>query len=255
MTAYGSMSAAAAFALSLAAAVAAESPTPLTYRQIREMSPVAVAQRLIGPERGADVERIASRREPMLPATLEVLLFHRPVPLGRDYCSQSVHRLYLFTVRHEGTQTVLDDDGLQVQNSQEGASLARAPGCRLSVGQRFASMGSGDADAAMRVLDNLAAAQASAAARGPLRIRLSCRDEVAYDPNRCRQGARAVLANLPLDRACSIDRNDEDPQETEAAICLDDSIWAFGSFWSVRMRDFGTDRARLSLTWKDPAPF
>jgi hypothetical protein len=177
------------------------------------------------------------------------------VSVGRGYCSQSVHELYLFTVRHEGTQRVLDDDGLRVQNSQEGQSLARASACRLSAGQRFASIGSSDTDVAMQALDNLAAAQADAAARGRLRIRLSCRDEVEYDPNQCRQGARAVLANLPLNRVCSIGPDIEDSRAIEAAVCLDDSVWARGSYWSVRMRDFGTDRARLSLTWKDPAPF
>jgi hypothetical protein len=246
--------------LSLAAvafgpAAYAQTEAPLTYRAIRELPPAAVALRLLGPERGGDVVRIESRREPMLPATLEVMLFHRPVPLGSDYCSQSVHRLYLFTIRHEGLQRVMDDDGLRVQNIEGGLSLARAPACRLSAGQRFASIGPTDANAAMRALDNLAAAQAGAATGGRLPIQLTCRDEVARDPDRCRRGARALLANLPLNRVCSISREQEDPQAIEAAICLTDSIWAPGAYWSVRLRDFGTHRARLSLTWKDPAPF
>jgi len=239
----------------LATAAAAQTEPPLTYRAIREMPPAAVALRLLGSGQGADVVRIESRREPMLPGALDIMLFHRPVPVGRDYCSQSVHQVTLFTVRHEGTQTVLDNDGLRVQNTNEWDSLARAPGCRLSAGQRFAAIGTGDSDTAMQVLDDLAAAQARAAAHGRLRIQLRCRDEVAYDPNQCRRGARTILATLPLGRICSIERDREDRQAIEAVVCLDDSVWARASYWSVRMRDFGSDHPRLSLTWKDPAPF
>jgi hypothetical protein len=242
-------------ALAVATTGAAQMESWLTYRAIREMPAAAVAQRLIGPELGADVERVESRRDPMLPAALDVMLFHRPVPVGRDYCGQSVHELTLFTIRHEGAQTVLDDDGLWVQHRDEWNSLARAPACGLSAGQRFASIGSADSNTAMQALDDLAYAQVRAAGLGRLRIQLRCRDEVAYDPDQCRRGARAILATLPLDRICSIDRDREDPQAIEAVICLDDSVWARGFHWSVRIRDFGSDHPRLSLTWKDPAPF
>jgi hypothetical protein len=238
-------------AMAFAAQALAQTNAPLTYRAIRETLSSAMALRLLGPEQSADVERIEARREMMLPATVEVHLFHRPVPLGRSYCRQLVHDLYLSTIRHEGSQIVADDDALQkMHDPSQSSSLARAPACRLRAGQRFAAIDPDNLDGAMWALDRLAVAQA--AALGPTRripFRLTCRDEIERDPDRCRRGVRDVLAHLPLDQACSVYAADDDPQIVEVDLCTD------GPLWVVRIDSAGRVPARLSMLWKDPDPF
>jgi hypothetical protein len=235
-------------ALAFASRAFAEDPAPLTLRAIREMTPSAVARRLIGPEHAADVERIETQPNwGMLPGALQVRLFHRPVPVGRNYCSQSKHQVVLFTA--PPTRDVPDDATLRVQYTDEINTLARASDCRLRTGQQFASLGV-DADVAMRALDNLASAQATAVRGGRLPFRLSCRDEVDRDPDKCRSGARAALAHLPLDLACSVDlHNSENVRTVEVILCPEVSMWM------ITMREIGIGRGRLTMLWEDIPPF
>ena len=236
-------------ALGFAVAAFAQAPSPLTYRQIREMPPQTVALRLLGPGQSADIERIETRPSPMPPGTLEVRLFHRPVPLGRVYCRERVHRIGFSTVepRHSGPPA--DDEALQMGSADQDAPIARAPGCRLSEGQQFAYLNV-DADVAMRALDHLADAQRAAGGRGRLPFQLACRDEVTRDADRCRTGARNVLAHLPLQRACLVGLEDfENPRIVEVTLCTDEAQW------TLTMSDFGTSRSRLSMLWEGIPPF
>lgn len=121
--------------------------------------------------------------------------------------------------------------------------LARAPGCRLAPGQLFASVR--DGAVAMRALDDLAFAQAAASsANGTIPLQLTCRDEVEDDPDRCGAGAREVLAHLPLNRACSVDRASDDGPDVDVYLCTD------GPQWVLHQRRAGSDPPRLLMVWK-----
>lgn len=235
-------------ALASTAGASAQTPAPLTYRQIRALPPSEVAASLLRPDQPTDIERIETQPNwGMLPGALQVRFFHRPVPVGRDYCSQLRQAVVLFTT--PPSRDVPDDAALRVQSSDEYRALARAPGCRLNPGQEFAGL-TVDADVAMDALDRLAAAQTAAARHGRLPFRLSCRDEVSRDPNKCRPGPRQVLAHLPLDHACGVDLADfDDPRTIEITLCSDEALW------TLRMRDFGTDHARMTMLWEDIPPF
>lgn len=237
-----------AAALASGAGVSPQAPAPLTYRQIRELTPGEVAARLLRPDQVADVERIETQPNwGMLPGALQVRFFHRPVPIGRDYCRQLRQEIVLFTT--PPSREVPDDAALRVQDSSEYSTLARAPDCRIRLGQQFAGLNV-DTDVAMAALDRLAAAQTSAARRGRLPFRLSCRDEVGRDPNMCRPSFRQVLAHLPLHHACSVDFEDsDDPRTIEITLCSDEAQW------TLRMRDFGTYHARMTMLWEDIPPF
>jgi hypothetical protein len=223
-----------------AAATSAQTEPTLTYRQIRDLPPSEVAARLLRPDQAANLERIETQPNwGMLPGALQVRFFHRPIPVGRGYCSQLRQEVVLFTT--PPSRDVPDDAALRVQNSNEYSALARAPGCRLREGQQFASFGV-DMDVAMRALDSLAEAQAVAAEHGRLPFRFGCRDDVERDPDQCRPSARVALANLPLQLACSVEPDDDDdPGVVVITLCPQMSQW------TVTMRDFGTRRARLAI--------
>jgi hypothetical protein len=230
-------------------AAAARAEPPLTFRAIRALLPATVALRLLGPERGAEIVRIETRPNAgMAPGVLEVRLFSRAVAVGPNHCLQPLYRVTLTTLT-PGHFELAEDEALRVGHVDETALIARAPACRLSEGQQFAEFRPGlDEAAAMRALDDLAYAQAAAGGRR-LPFRLSCRDEVDRDPDLCRRGARDVLAHLPLDQACDVDSDEDDPHAVAVTLCLHESQW------TLSMRDFHTNRARLSMLWKDPDPF
>lgn len=243
--------AAALAALAFAAGASAQAPAPLTYGQIRALSPRDLAARLLGPDRAADVERTETRLSPsLIPGTLDILFFHRPVPLGQVYCRQEVHRIGLSAIEpFHAVRQLADDDALNVGEPTQDTTIARAPSCRVRQGQQFATLDV-EMNVAMSALNDLAAAQAAAAGHNRLAFRLSCGDEVGRDPDKCRQGARAVLAHLPLHLACFVGLEDFDnPRVLEITLCPEVSQWR------VTMRDFGTRRARLAMSWEDIPPF
>jgi hypothetical protein len=236
-------------ASAFAGAAAARTEPPLTFRSIHALPLPAVALRLLGPERGADIERIETRpASGPLPVALEVYLYARPVPLGPSYCSQRWHLLSLTNAGPPALRGLRHGEPLRVIFSDEWHSVARAPGCRLAPGQRFASLdAAADADLAMRVLDGLASAQAAALAPGPMGpIALTCRDEIESDPDRCGAGARDALAHLPLDQACAVSAGDDAPRNVEITLCTD------GPQWVLHQLMAGSDPPQLLMVWKYP---
>jgi hypothetical protein len=236
------------FVLALSSGAFARAPAALTYRAIMTMPPSDAGVRLLGAGRGADIVKIsfidlmnagpAARR---LPGALQLFLYTRPVPLGSNFCSQRRYYLFLTAASSVATRGLRNDDPLRVNPGWDGATLARAPGCRLAAGQRFASIG--DPDIAMRALDDLASVQEEA--RRPERtnvLQLSCDDRVEYDPDRCLGGGQAVLARLPLEQACRVDAVDGDPEVIEVTLCTG------GPLWVLRLRARGRVPA-LSMLW------
>jgi hypothetical protein len=217
---------------------------PLTFGAIRALPPAILAPRLLGPGHGAEIVRI-ERLDPGRPAALQLFLYARPVPLGRRYCSQ---RRYYRLLTRAGSREIGPlghREPLRVAVGWDEATLARAPDCRLAAGQRFAGIGDNDADVAMRALDDLASLREVARVPGPLlSLQLTCDDRVASDPDRCVDGAREVLARLPLEGACAIDSVDGDPQVVEVTLCTG------GPLWVLRLRGAGPAPA-LSILWKD----
>lgn len=235
-----------------AVAAYARTEPPLTFRAIHELPVPAVALRLLGPDRGADIERVET--EPAsgpLPVAVGVRLYARPVPLGPNYCSQRLHFLYLTKMDSQEIRPLRLGEPLRVMSRDEGISVARAPGCRLARGQLFASLqASATADLAMRVLDELASLQAAARAPGPMApIALTCRDEIETDMDRCGGGAQDALAHLPLDQACAVIAGDDAPRNVEITLCTG------GRLWILRMSPAGSGPATLSMLWQYPVSY
>ena len=227
----------------------ARTEEPLTYRAIRAMPPAVVGLRLLGPEGGDDIVRTefidVSADARRLPSALQLFLYARPVPIGSNYCSQRrSHRLLTNAVSGE-LRSLRHGEPLRVVSGWEETTLARAPGCRLAAGQRFASIR--EADIAMRALDDLAALQMAARAQGPMAsLQLTCRDEVEDDPDRCAAGTREVLARLPLDHACLVDRASDDQPNIDVYLCTG------ATEWLLHLLIAGSSPPRLSVVWKYP---
>jgi hypothetical protein len=224
-------------------AAAGRTEQPLTFRAIGGLPPEILAPRLLGPEYSAEIVRI-ERLDPGRPAALQIFLYARPVPLGDRYCSQ--RRYYRLLVR-AGSRRIGplgDGEPLRVAWGWDETTIARAPGCRLTAGQRFAGIRDNEVDAAMRALDDLASLQEAARVPGPLLpLQLTCDDRVASDPDRCLDRGREALARLPLDGACGVDAIDDDPQVVEVNLCTG------GPLWVLRLRASGPAPA-LSMLWE-----
>jgi len=231
-------------ASAFAVAAAARAEPPLTLRDIRALPTPALALRLLGPERGADIVRIEGVPDARVRASvLQVFLYARPVPLGSNYCSQRRYYRALASAASGEIGPLRRGQPLRILAGWEEPTLARAPGCRLAAGQRFASIR--EPDVAMRALDDLASAREAARATGPMTpLQLTCRDEVAWDPDRCLAGGREVLAQLPLEGACRVDAVDGDSQVVEVTLCTG------GPLWELRLRAAGPAPV-LSMLWKD----
>lgn len=241
---------AASLLLSMLAALQATPPAPLTVEAIRAMPAPTIAERLIGPQQGADVERSEVRWDGMLPGGAELRLFHRPVPFAGDMCSQRVHYLSLLLLDPtDATSLPRDRQSLRVTHIRDNETIAMAPSCRTAPRQSFAYINPlVGRMAAVQALRNLWAARAAAARRGRLPFRVACRD-VAPDPgDRCRRGGRRTLATLPIERAWLISNNDD----SQISIAVGEPGQVF---WRVVITDFGSERARVSLTWMFPPPF
>jgi hypothetical protein len=231
----------------------ARADAPLTYRAIRQMTPAALGRRLLGPERGGDIVRMEfldlrsfdSRPVRRWPSVVQLALYARPIPLGAAYCSQ---RLHVVTLSRAGSNQPRPLDArtpLRLIYNDEGGSLARAPGCRLAAGQRFAH--TRDPELAMRTLDALASAQTAAlSANGTIPFQLACRDDVEDDPDRCASGTREALAHLPLAHACAVDRASKDGPNIDVYLCTDLPQWVLHELIS------GSDPPRLLMVWKYP---
>ncbi|HWT13096.1 MAG TPA: hypothetical protein VN231_10120 [Allosphingosinicella sp.] len=235
--------------LSMLAAAFAQPTGPLTFEGVRTGPPRALAERLVGSGQAADVERSEVRWDRMLPGRAELRLFHRPVPLAGDMCSQRVHYISLVLLDPtNATSLPRDRQPLRAERIRDNETIALAPNCRTVPGQSFVYLNPGvERDLVIQGLRNLAAARAAAAARGRLPFRLSCRDEAADRRDACGAGARRTLADLPTEQAWLMNGN---------ADGVDITIGQPGELqWRVSIAGFGTDRARVSLTWFAPAPF
>jgi hypothetical protein len=170
------------------------------------------------------------------------------VPLGPTYCSQ--RRYYRFLTRAASAASIdirplRRGEPLRILSGWDGPMLARAPGCRVVAGQLFAQ--TREPELAMRTLDDLASAQAAAlSATGTIPIQLTCRDEVEDDPDRCGAGAREVLAHLPLDHACYVDRASDNEPNIDVYLCTGAPSWV------LHLLITGSDPPRLSMVWKYP---
>lgn len=235
-------------ALAFSPAAHAQAEAPLTFRAIREMTPVAVGRRLLGSERRAHIVKIdyIDLWDPAdtLPGVLQMFLYARPMPLGVTYCSQRRFYRALVSAVSRETRPLARREPLRILAAWDEPMLARAPGCRLAPGQLFASVR--DGELATRALDALADAQAAARATGPMvRFELSCVDEAPWDPDHCAGGGRETLARLPLDHACRVDAVDGDPSVAEVTLCID---W---HRWLLRLPAGESGPGLLSMTWKD----
>jgi hypothetical protein len=213
------------------------------------MTPAAVGRRLLGPEQGDDILRIEFpdfRAAPgRLPVGLQLFLYARPQPLGPTYCSQRRYYRALASAVSREIRPLRRGEPLRILASWDEPMLARAPGCRLTPGQLFASIR--DVGVAMRALDDLTSAQAAArSANGTIPLQLACRDEVEDDPDRCGVGARDVLAHLPLDHACSVDRASDDRLDIHVYLCTN------GPQWVLHHVMAGSDPPGLLMVWKYP---
>ena len=239
----------AALVLSMLAAVLAQPAEPLTFEGVRTGPPRAQAERLIGSEQAADVERAEVSWDRMLPGGAHLRFFHRPVPFAGDMCSQRTHYLLLLVDDPIAASSLpRDRQPLRVTHIHDAETIALAPDCRIVPGQSFVHLNPGvERTAVMQGLRNLAAARTAAVARGRLPFRLSCRDEAPDPRDACRGGARGTLAALPTERAWMMNG---DANRVEITIGEPGQLQ-----WRVEIAGFGTDEARVSMTWFAPAPF
>lgn len=226
----------------------ARAEAPLTYHTISAMTPAALGRRLLGPEQGDGIVRIefldVRAAAGRLPIVLQLFLYARPVPLGPTYCSRRRYYRVLASAASGEIRPLRRGEPLRILSSWDEPMLARAPGCRLTPGQLFASVR--DGGVAMRVLDDLTSAQEAArSANGTIPLQLTCRDEVEDDPDRCGAGAREVLAHLPLDHACSDEASGDRPG-IDVYLCTD------GPQWVLHQLVMNSGLPRLLMTWKYP---
>ena len=231
----------------LLAAALAQALVPVTFEAARAEQPRALAERLIGRDEAADVERSEIRWDRMLPGGAYLELFHRPIPFEDDMCARRVHTLLLMA-RPPAPGSSLDRAPLTIEHVDDDVGLALAPGCRTVAGQSFVVANQGLERAAfVQGLRDLSAARAAAAEPSRLPFRLTCNDAVRDHRNACRAGARRTLAALPIERAWQM--------ESDSASV---EIFVGGpgeQQWGVRISGFGTHEARVSLRWFEPPPF
>ena len=121
-------------ASAFAVAAAARAEPPLTLRDIRALPTPALALRLLGPERGADIVRIEGVPDARVRASvLQVFLYARPVPLGSNYCSQRRYYRALASAASGEIGPLRRGQPLRILAGWEEPTLARP---RLPVGRR-----------------------------------------------------------------------------------------------------------------------
>lgn len=224
-------------------AAAERGKQPLTFRAIGAKPPATLAPTLLGPKHSAEIVQI-ERLDPGRPAALQLSLYARPVPLGHRYCSQRRYYRLLIRAGLRKIGPLGDREPLRVAWGWDELTIARAPGCRLTAGQRFAGIRENDADIAMRALDDLTSLQEAARAEGPLPpLQLACDDKVDSDADRCLDGGRDALAHLPLTGACAVLAAEEERGAMDVTLCTG------GPLWRLRLRARGPAPV-LSMLWK-----
>ncbi len=220
-------------------------PVGLTQDAVARMSTGDVARLLLPPELAAEAtdHRLA---EPIVQGAppVAVTFALRPRPLGRALCERESVYVSL--------QATDEGRGLAAGGLSRFDQIVAAPGCRLRAGAFFGTIQfTPSVEAATEALTRLIDLQRRARGARPLRLPLRCKSELR--PELCAGGARAVLAQLPLDRIYLIEPLDRTRH----------AGWSFAvmprgpgqPFWSVALEEAPGKPRSLSMTWGVPAPF
>jgi hypothetical protein len=231
-----------AFLLSSAPLAAAQAPDNIDPSTIETMSAQILAERLLGPERAANVASFQADRDPLLGVIGSLRFFHRARPLAPDICSRAVDHLSLTPAGPVDPQADRSRAPLRVGATRQFVEIAHAPECRLATGQPFVRINPNvPTGAATSILRNLAAAQAAAQANGGPPFLLSCEDEL----NRgCADEGRTTLAALRVEQAWLI-------QDGNSVIVGEPGQ----AGWTVRFVHFGESGAEVRLSRRIPASY
>lgn len=114
----------------------------------------------------------------------------------------------------------------------------------------FASLNSSPLAGAKMALSWIAWAQRVARNKAPLPFRITCQTETG--PDRCADGGREALANLPLEKTYIIEqRRTAQPLRWDLAVTETDPGQLL---WDVKF-DATPGKSAIDLVWKIPAPF
>ncbi len=219
----------------LGASAAAAQPGGLSDEALKTLGTAELARRLLPPESAARAvsHTVHERRHPN---GAFVEFFSAPLPQPDGTCRR---QRYFVTIDNSG----------QGSASAPTMQVVLAPQCRLAAGAFFAHLQPPhDWEAALAALLRLKVAQDAARAAAPLPFALTCRSEV--QPSRCGEGARAVLAALPLDRVYIVA-----PDHGQGRSLSVMPSGAGQTYWRVRIDAPARVPERIELSWEVPAPF
>jgi hypothetical protein len=171
-------------------------------------------------------------------------------PVGRDLCARERPTARFTPITRKGVAPPGDAPSRIVYTTID-TRLAVAPDCRTLPGQRFMVPIPGLPDEkSVEILRSLVAAQAAAAAPGPLPFKLSCHDHRSRAGDKCGSDPRALLASLPLTDAFRIDRSDYGHAGAFIVWIGDPAgVDEDMPFWQIELNAMGTGQAEVEIAW------
>gem|GEM_PF-3996879 len=245
---------AALFFASVGACVAAASGEGhLTYRSIRPMTTPALAERLLGAGRPSQVTTHELVEMSLIPGTLTgVRFFEEPQPVATRLCRREATFVSLVPVPSVAPGAAGADMPVRPGRADALVELALAPGCRLSEGARFATvLPSAAASDAGRVLAALGELRDRARRSGLTQAEAACVSKVPASP--CSNGANAVLASMPIERASSIARIGGEDSNSWSVIIRPGGEGQ--AYWDIRVSDASTAPTAQLMWLLPPSPF
>lgn len=252
--------------LGLAAAagapVRAQLPPGFTRSGVEGASTAELARRLLGAGAAERAERHSIGPMYIDPSPLEAIAFYfRPTPLAEDICGRSVAVVHFSAIDFGSKAGRQRDAPVRVESIGRGVDIAYG-GCAPLPDRRFALVLELDTEAAMQVLRALAGARAAAAGTDPLPFGLSCSTADSSDRFACPADMRPVLAALPLHRALTVERRPFPHRPGRPCVREEgDSVEVedperrppmSAGIWEVRLKDMGTERAQIVMSWQNP---